>query len=327
MHRWRGARLTAYSNHSDVSTELQREIPVLRVVAPSGVAAPIQRRAGAELRVFVGVGEGHPDDAPVTRMAALLGHIGRRRVEVSQCRGGDASWPLRLAQEAAAHACDLLLVGRDGHRRVGGVLEPEFAHQVVRHARMPVMAVAPGTRRLPRRVLVAVDFGRASRVALDAALSVADAAARLTLVYVRRADGGELGGGSAWVQTLRRKVDDLLEELRQRAAWRARAVDAIVVEGDPAEAVLRLSDRCGADLVAVPVHGESVQRRRVSRSIALPVLRSARGTVLLAPPAPRALPYHPFAARALSHTLRCSTGHGHAMALGRRSGHAVEVLE
>jgi len=140
------------------------------------------------------------------------------------------------------------------------------------------------------RIACAVDFSEAARVAMEEA---ADQAARfqseLLLVHVNEsaASAGDMPPAPAALLASRHELERKLEVWRTEAERRsARPVVAEVVEGSPAEEIVRLATARNADLLVVGTHGRRGWRHLVIGSVAERVVRTSHCPVLVVPRQP-----------------------------------------
>src|SRR5581483_8431827 len=122
-----------------------------------GVAMPFPNRLGsfASMKSPVMI-----DDE---RRCAVLSRIQRS----TQRLPAAAEWTKQAAvgmpaetinEVAASWRASMIVLGIGRHTRLDRVFGSETAVAVMRRARIPVLAVPPSTRQLPRHVLVAMDF-------------------------------------------------------------------------------------------------------------------------------------------------------------------------
>jgi nucleotide-binding universal stress UspA family protein len=133
-----------------------------------------------------------------------------------------------------------------------------------------------------KTILHPTDFSECAMRALSLAGSLArDRYARLILLHVvpKAAPGGQPEAGA---QTERRLWD--LQTYGQEMAERLRrldvpavpcAVERLVEEGEPAEAILRKAAETACDLIVMGTHGRSGEIRRLMGSVAEAVTREA----------------------------------------------------
>ncbi len=106
--------------------------------------------------------------------------------------GRDVEWPVRLAlgepaeaiaREAAHEQAALVVLGLRPHGKVERALHLETTLEVMRTAACPVLGVPADMTELPSRVLVAMDFGRASLEAARIARALLAPGGTLVLAY------------------------------------------------------------------------------------------------------------------------------------------------
>jgi nucleotide-binding universal stress UspA family protein len=189
---------------------------------------------------------------------------------------------------AAARDADasILVIGAAPHQRRRGIVSGVRAAQVLRHARCPVLSVAPSPRGLPARAVAAIDFSPASvRAARDALLVLGDAGT-LTLLHValpfhldrplHDASGAVYGANAT----------ALLERIREQLLpWAppGATIETQVTSGDATEEILGCVDELRADLVVAGTHGPSAFERIFIGSVTSNLLHAAPCTVLASP--------------------------------------------
>ncbi|MCC6171559.1 MAG: universal stress protein [Gammaproteobacteria bacterium] len=139
----------------------------------------------------------------------------------------------------------------------------------------------------PSHILVATDFSQNAAPALERAATLARAfGARLTLAHALRTDElsvwrGLLGSGDAALVTgLRREAEERLAALAA-ALGPDLAVDARVLDGQPAAAIPELAATSDVDLLVVGQRGAGAAPAMLLGSTASRLLRRSRHPVLL----------------------------------------------
>jgi universal stress protein A len=137
-----------------------------------------------------------------------------------------------------------------------------------------------------RKILCPIDFSEHSLAALDVALKVAqqnDAALCLLNVVI-------LPAGAAGFQPVpmepypgleKERQDELVKLARERIPAAVR-YETLVVNGDPADTVLRTARDVDADLIVMGTHGRKGLSRLVLGSVAEQVVRESPTPVLTA---------------------------------------------
>ncbi|HEX6629528.1 MAG TPA: universal stress protein, partial [Gemmatimonadaceae bacterium] len=129
-----------------------------------------------------------------------------------------------------------------------------------------------------------VDFSPASVRAAEEALALLADGGTLSLVHVRPHYEDLLEPGEAWDLDHDQRVSVLFERLIAGLERRPSVlVTTTVLGGDPAERVLALADREGADLVATGSSGLGFFERLIVGSVATRILRGSAVSVLAVP--------------------------------------------
>lgn len=190
-----------------------------------------------------------------------------------------------IAHLAEVRGAGLIVLGIGRHTRAERFLGGETALEVVRLARVPVLAVQPGATGLPRRGVAAVDFSEYSRDAAGTLLDLLGDQAEARLVHVSWVPGGGEVGAESWVATYhagaRARLEEMAGELR---SWSGARIAPEVLEGAPSREILALAERTGADVIAAGSHGYGFFTRLVMGSVSTHLLREAPCSVLIAPP-------------------------------------------
>jgi nucleotide-binding universal stress UspA family protein len=196
-------------------------------------------------------------------------------------------WPPDAINDVARRwDATLIILGIGRHRRVDRLFGSETAIAVIRHARIPVLAVAPNARELPRRVLAAMDFTPASVSAAELALKLMARDGTLTLAHASSFTGRDhaLGG---LVDLYRTGAETKLDVTRRRLQRGSRSkIDSVLLEGEAGKALLRHASDQGCDLISLGGHEQGLMDRILLGSVRTRVVRAAKCSVLIAPPRP-----------------------------------------
>jgi len=207
---------------------------------------------------------------------------------------GDVRWQFEVADEPPVEAivnharqlrAGLIVIGLRRHGVVHRVVVGDLLRSVVRLAGVPVLAVRPDLVALPRRVVVAIDFGEASVRAASMARQILAEDGEMHLVHVvtdathrDRATAGMLGAGifSRATRDLASMVDDLRPGPRM-------SITSHVIEGEKEAAIDGFAERVRADLLAVGSDEHPLLDRLVNRSVSMGLARTAHRSVLVVP--------------------------------------------
>jgi nucleotide-binding universal stress UspA family protein len=221
---------------------------------------------------------------------AFRERIARRMYDVV----GDVSWPLTLRTGDAATVISasareshtgLIVMGLRRHGGLDRLFGCETTLRVMRGSVAPVLAVTQDQSSTASRVVVAVDFSRASLRAARLAAKVADPGATMYLTYVapepsRQAEHLE-GSQVIVAQGIAAAFTRLIREL---GAPRGMHVEPVVLNGDPAAELLSFATRADADVIATGRHRRSTLDRLLVGSVTATIVRDARCSVLMAGP-------------------------------------------
>ena len=191
----------------------------------------------------------------------------------------DSSIP-KIALETNAA---LLLIGLSHRGRLDRLFSGETTVAIIRRARVPVIAVPPQVRVMPKHAVAALDFSPASVSAASLAANLLARDGTLTLAHVRSFEGISARDGDL-VDIYRAgadaKLDEAVRELRRRTR---RRIDTVTLGGPPGESILAYSRRARCDLIALGGHEKGLMDRILLGSVRTTVLRGAKCSVLIAP--------------------------------------------
>lgn len=272
----------------------------------AGLVAELCRRGRCAVSV-IAVFEPAPMPVPsadpsLAAMTTMAGDVALRdeffaRVErqIERCFGRRDAVPLErgegspvraIVDAAAADDADLILTGLRVHSLMDRLVGDETALRVTRATDRPVFAVAPVLTQQPRHGVVGIDFSKASMRAAAAAAGVLADGGTLTLLHARpRLDTASSDDGIELPYA--RGVTAALEGLRGSVASSHPTLTVNVErrEGEAAEAIMNFAVGAQADFVAVGRHRRSAIAHAVLGSVATSLLRKAKLSVLVLPPA------------------------------------------
>jgi nucleotide-binding universal stress UspA family protein len=191
---------------------------------------------------------------------------------------------VRLARERNA---SLIALGLGRHELADRVFGSETALQVMRLSHVPVLGVPADAHDLPRTAVVAMDFSAFSRDAAQAVVALVVPRGTIHLVHIlwNPVPPMPAVAGPTWIDAYRASVASQLQEVAETVKAAADIqVETHLLEGDPADEVLRLASEVGADLIAAGSHGAGFFSRLVMGSVSTRLLRRAGCAVLIAPP-------------------------------------------
>ena len=191
-----------------------------------------------------------------------------------------------INQIAERWGATLLILGLAHHNRLVRILGSETVIAVMRHASIPVVAVPATSRGLPERALVAMDFTDASVAAANLAAQLVPQHGVLYVAHVSAFAGAPAEPGDL-IDLYRAGASARLEEVVAKVRRHADcAIESALLEGEPADAILKLAKRERCSLIALGGHEHGLVDRILLGSIRTKVLRGATCSVLIAPPTP-----------------------------------------
>ena len=143
-----------------------------------------------------------------------------------------------------------------------------------------------------KRIVVAIDFSKLSRLALDYAVELArDVGARLHVVYVVEPiefSGVDVFGGAplatqSIVEEHLRQAKQEMETLRAKRLAGLASAKATVELGRPADVICEIGGAGRSNLIVIGTHGRSGLAHLVMGSVAERVVRHALCPVLVVP--------------------------------------------
>lgn len=209
--------------------------------------------------------------------------------------GKEPPWPVKslvgdpastILYEAEMDGAELLVMGIHHHGHFEQALGENTATRVMSKAPMPVLGVRPDTEQLPQRVMVAVDFGRASWEAARLAANIADPGGLVVLVHVALpspvVDEGDEGAALVQSEGIEHAFLHLAEDIK---TGKSIHVETVTRTGDAGKELLAAADQINPDLIATASQRHRLLTRIVLGSVSRKLVRDGRWSMLIAPPA------------------------------------------
>jgi nucleotide-binding universal stress UspA family protein len=260
------------------------------------LAAAIARRSGATVRVVtvntpfphaVGVGDvTSPPMMDEENRRAALGAVKARLQNLPDAELWNVhavvGWPGEaIVDEAERWPASLIVLGKGSHHAWDRLFGPETAISVARRAQAPVLAVAPTARKIPTRVLAAIDFTKSSLNAAKLAARLMSPTGTLILAHVSAFDERTAPEGSM-AQLYDTGAADKLEALRREIRRDTpRRVQTVLLTGEVVGQLVEHAGRERCDLIAVGGHHQGLVDRILLGSVRSGLLRSAECSVLI----------------------------------------------
>lgn len=209
--------------------------------------------------------------------------------------GLKAAWPFSIevgnvatliAEKAKGIDASMIVMGLNRHARVGRALGRDTVREVMTIGEVPVLGVRPGLFALPKKLVVAVDFSRASIRAAKLARRIADERATFYLVFAKPSmpnGHSESTEGQQLVESkgLDAAFADLVEELHPAAGMQ---MHSIIRQGDAHDQIMRICEEVEPDIIAIGSQRHRFLERLLLGSVARAVAADGRWSVLVTPP-------------------------------------------
>jgi nucleotide-binding universal stress UspA family protein len=258
-------------------------------VAAIRLTQALARSKGAVPSVVRALGEVRAAEASVAPLAGVVVEEYLGPEYLDECRraleqqvtsvAGTVDWPTEVCDDAPVEAivaealalrAGLIVMGLRRHGVLRRMITRDLLAEVVREARVPVLAVRPELTGLPRRVVAAIDFGDASiRAAYMARRLIADDGT-LFLVHVTPVNS----------DVVRMKLDHIIEDLRLSPEMTA---SSIQLHGDVQSSIEGCALAVGADLLAVGSEEHSLLDQLTVGRMSMKLAHSARWSTLIVP--------------------------------------------
>lgn len=237
-----------------------------------------------------------PADANYLRTRAVdAARLAREvRGQLAACVGVDATWPVdivvgspsaEIGRLAASPSVDLVVMGLRPHATPERVSRDETVLLVTRGAVTPILAVTSAATSLPTRIVVGIDFSRASINAAHIALDLVAEGGELVLVHVQPeippADREHANASEIYARGVGGAFRRLIGEL---SIPEGVTVRGLIVRGDPVSALLACAEAEGASLIALGAQRHTSTRALTLGAVTTALVRDARFSLLVAPP-------------------------------------------
>lgn len=242
-------------------------------------------------------------DAMVLYAEAALGedfHYVRRRSLselISKTTGQDQDWPISsvvgnaalcINDEADAQASDLIVMGIHHHGAFGQAIGENTATRVMGRAAVPVLGVRHGFTGLPRRIMVATDFGVASSEAAHIAANLAEPDGTIVLVHATLpsplVEEGDEGAALVARLGIEQAFAKLCEEI---STGKSIKVETVTRVGDAGTELMAAAKIISPDLITIASQRHHLVTRLLLGSMTRKLTREGVWPMLVTPPAGR----------------------------------------
>lgn len=206
----------------------------------------------------------------------------------------DADPAIAIVDYAHEKEIDLIVMSSHGHSGLERWALGSVTERVLRHAPCPVHVVRDVEP--VRRILLPLDGSPLAEAVLAPTFAVArQMGAAVTLMHVedsdqppgwqmRDLDMVEAGLSDTLRAAVGERATHYLENVRNRYEASGVPIDAVVLDGRPANAILDYAASAGIDLIAMATHGRTGLRRWIYGSVTEKVLRASTCSLLLVRP-------------------------------------------
>lgn len=191
---------------------------------------------------------------------------------------------LFVAKETEA---DLIVVGSHGHGWLKGILLGSVSHRVAKYAECDVL-VARGAAPAGsyKKILVPIDFGEASKHALQRAVAILQPGGSIELMHAWQLPGGPATYWGSVGPRFRESLRNTAQEFGEKAIRENTAPGIEIrfsqVEGEARRAIKDVASEGDYDLVVMGTHGRTGLDRLLLGSVAETMVRSLELPVYLA---------------------------------------------
>jgi len=214
---------------------------------------------------------------------------------ISTTTGRAQPWPaksvtgdpaLSITEEAEAENCELLVLGIHQHGRLGQAIGENTATRVMAKSGVPVLGVRPALLGLPRRIMVATDFGNASLEAAHLAANLADPGGSVILVHASLpapiVEEGDEGAALVQSEGIEHAFLHLTAEISEGKSIR---VETVSRTGDAGAELMAAATLFSPDMIAIASQRHHLITRLLLGSVTRRVVREGCWPMLITPPA------------------------------------------
>ncbi len=229
---------------------------------------------------------------------------GRRAAQEAEMRAllhldddGKAAWPFSIkvgnvasvvVQEARIREAGLIVMGLNRHAALGRAIGRDTVRQVMSHSDVPVLAVSDTLHGLPKRIVVAIDFSRASIRAARLARRIVDDSGEMVLLFIEPLLLAGNTESSEGLQLIRDRgvaaaFDELIADLNSDESIPIST--KVLKDGKPSARIVSFCEDFDPDLIAMGSQRHRFLDRLLLGSTARAVAADGRWSVLVTPPA------------------------------------------
>ena len=240
------------------------------------------------------------DDAAVLYDHAILGkdlHLSMQkslRELIDKTLGHPTDWRVRtvggnpsecILEEADAEKARVIIMGIHTHGPFSQAIGENTATRVMAKSKVPVLGVRSTLAKVPQKIMVATDFGFASRKAAHLAANLSTPNGKLILVHVAPSEwiSEEGDEGAALVQ--REGIDHAFEHLvSELSAGKRVSIETMKRTGDPQTELMAAAEALSPEMIAIASHRHHVLTRLLLGSVTRKLVREGKWSMLVVPP-------------------------------------------
>ncbi len=227
-------------------------------------------------------------------------HYHRRRslqALIAGATGTDQDWPITsvvgdaaicIAEAAETQHSELIVMGIHQHGAFEQAIGENTATRVMGRAAVPVLGVRPALTGLPRRIMVATDFGDASREAAHVAANLAEPGGCVLLVHASLpwpiVEEGDEGAALVQREGIEHAFLHLSEEISKGKSIR---VETVSRTGEAGPQLMAAASQIVPDLIVIASQRHHLITRLMLGSVSRKLVREGCWPMLLTPPAGR----------------------------------------
>ena len=270
------AALSAFKAANLIKTRRLAEVHVVSVLEPMPAVFPSME--GMIISPEVDRSREEAQRTIVTDQMLAFDPPSEWTLDVRVGRAADSIVAYAMEQKA-----DLIIVGLNKHGFVGRVLGEETAMAIARLSPVPLLVASPDMKRLPRRVMVAMNLREEGLKSAPEALAIIADTPSISCVHVKPTseflgiDWAEFD--SEYEATMQERFT-ALEKTFSAASLRP---DLVVLHGDVTGEITDFAEYSKAELIVVGVRRRHGRARALSGRIATRMLRLANCSVLIVP--------------------------------------------
>jgi nucleotide-binding universal stress UspA family protein len=284
------------SDFSSARGDAKAAFPLLLALADDEVApaairvtASLAQSKGAAPTVLRALGDLRSAQASLEPLAGTVLEESLDSDYVVECRNalrahvtavaGPVGWPVEVNEQAPIDAiieqvrslrAGLIVMGLRSHGVLRRMISRDLLAEVLRAARVPVLAVRADITSLPKRIVVAIDFGAASIRAAHLARDLVADDGSMSLVHVTPRYSPELG----------ERLASLANELAPAPGL---TMTTTLLHGDIQSSIERFAQATNADLLAMGSGNHGLLDRVANGRISMQLAHTARWSTLIVP--------------------------------------------